>query len=324
VKLMWPGLLWGLLLVPLAIATYVSLNHRQQRRATRFGNPALWPNLVRSHPGWRRHVAPAVLLISLVVLLLGLTRPQRIVQVPREQATVMLAMDFSASMRATDVQPTRLAAARLAAERFIEQFPSRYRLGLVTFNNTATIRTLPTDNRDTVRAALGNVNAEGGTAMGDALHRALEAGGSPPPQPSAPGAPAPVPTPDSDRPPLTILLLSDGFSTEGQAPLVMAQAAQAMEVPVFTVAVGTQTGRTPGGEPAPPDEGTLRRIAELTGGRFFSAPTSEDLQAVYSDLGSKLGLREQLVELTRVPLAVAVLLFLISGAVSVLWFSRFP
>jgi Ca-activated chloride channel homolog len=322
VKFLWPGLLWGLLLVPLAVATYLALHRRRRQQASRFGNPALWPNLLPKHPRWRRHLPAVLLLLSLAALLVGLARPQAIVKVPREEGTVVLTLDSSTSMLATDIQPSRLIAARNTADELIKALPPKYQLGVVTFAGRAVTRTLPTTDRDAVRTALDEVEAGGGTAMGEGLRRALEVGGARPP--SSVGGVAPQPTPDPERPPLAILLLSDGYSTEGQPPLEVAQLAKQLEVPVFTVALGTQTGLGPDGKPAPPDEATLRQVADITGGRFFSAPTSEDLAAVYADLGSKVSKVDEQREITVAPLAAALLLFLAAGGLSLLWFNRFP
>jgi Ca-activated chloride channel family protein len=322
VRFLWPGLLWGLLLVPLAVATYLALHRRRSQQAARFGNPALWPNLLPRHPGWRRHLPAALLLLALTSLLVGLARPQAVVKVPREEGTIVLTLDSSTSMLATDVQPTRLEAARSTADELIKALPPKYQLGVVTFAGRAVTRTLPTTDRQEVRQALAEVEAGGGTAMGEGLRRALEVGGARPPSASA--GVIPEPTPDPERPPLAILLLSDGFSTEGAPPLEVAALAKSLEVPVFTVALGTQTGLGPDGRPAPPDEATLRQVADLTGGRFFTAPTSEDLAAVYADLGSKVSKVDEQREVTAATLAAALVLFLAAGGLSLLWFNRFP
>jgi Ca-activated chloride channel family protein len=295
---------------------------RRVRQAARFGNAALWPNLVPRSPGARRHIPAVLLLLALTALLVGLARPEKVDRVPREEGTVVLTMDSSVSMLATDVSPTRLAAARAAADTLIAQLPPKYRLGLVTFSGVAVTRALPTTNRDEIKDALDEVRAEGGTAIGEGIRRALEVGGARPP---ATTDPLSQPTPPSaDRPPLAILLLSDGYSTEGLPPLQAAQVARDLKVPVFTVAVGTQTGRGPDGRPAPPDEATLRQVAETTGGQFFAAPTSDDLQAVYANLGSKVSTEEKLRELTAWTLGGALVMLLISGALSLVWFNRFP
>jgi Ca-activated chloride channel homolog len=324
-RFLWPGLLWGLLLVPLAVLGYIGLQRRRARLASRWGNPALWPNLIPSTPGARRHIPAALLALALTVLLLGLARPQRVEVVEREEGTVILALDTSVSMLATDIQPTRFAAARAAAALLIGDLPDKYRMGVVTFSGKAVTRTLPTADRSEVRAALDSAAPSGGTAIGDAIQRALEAGGIRSPQTQSPLAPPERDEPGAnDPPPLAILLLSDGYSTEGIAPLQAAQQARELRVPVFTVAVGTQNGLGPDGNPAPPDEATLRQVAETTGAQFFTAPTSEQLQNVYSNLGSQLGKTEELRELTAGAVVIALLLLLAAGGLSLLWFSRFP
>jgi Ca-activated chloride channel homolog len=320
-RFMWPGFLWGLLLVPVAVLAYLGLHRRRVRQAARFGNPAMWPNLIPRNPGGRRHLPAVLVLLALTALLVGLARPQKVDQVPREEGTVVLTMDSSVSMLATDVSPTRLAAARSTAEAFIGALPPRYRMGLVTFNGVAATRSLPTTDRDEIRAALDAVRAEGGTAIGEGIRRALEVGGARPPARTDPLA---QPEPPQDQPPLAILLLSDGYSTEGLPPLEAAQIARDLRVRVFTVAVGTQAGVGPDGRPAPPDEATLRQVAEATGGEFFTAPSSDDLRAVYTDLGSKVSTEEVLRELTAWTLGGALLMFLAGGALALVWFNRFP
>ena len=320
-RFMWPSFLWGLLLVPVAVLAYLGLHRRRLRQAARFGNPALWPNLVPRNPGGRRHIPALLLLLALTALLVGLARPQKVERVPREEGTVVLTMDTSVSMLATDVSPTRLIAARAAADVLIAQLPPKYRLGLVTFSGVAVTRALPTTDREQIRQALDEVKAGGGTAIGEGLRRALEVGGARPPSTTDPLA---QPAPQPDKPPLAILLLSDGYSTEGVPPIQAAEVARDLKVPVFTVAVGTQTGLGPDGRPAPPDEATLRQVAETTGGEFFTAPTSDDLQAVYANLGSKVSTEEQLRELTAYTLGGALVLFLLGGALSLVWFNRLP
>jgi Ca-activated chloride channel family protein len=322
VEFEWPALLWGLLLVPLAVAVYVGLERRRAREATGFGNPALWPNILPRSPGWRRHVPGVLLLFALTALLVSLARPHTVLAVDAEEGTVILAMDTSYSMRATDVQPNRLAAARAAAELLIGALPDGYRLGVVTFAGQAEVGTAPTTDRDMVRTVLDNARAQGGTAIGSAIERSLELGGALP-SPQRPGQPQAIP----DRPPertapLTVLLLSDGYSTEGPPPLSVALLAQQARVPVHTVALGTQSGLGPRGIPAPPDLATLERIADLTGGHFLAAPDAGALREIYAELGSQVSKVDQRQEVTVAGLAAALVLAAAGGAASLVWFRR--
>ncbi len=337
----WPELLWALLLVPLALVMYILAQRRRAQYTVRFTNLDLLANVVTRSPGWRRHVPAVLYLLALAGLILALARPQAITLVPKEQATVMLVVDVSGSMNATDVQPTRLLAAQQAASTFVDELPEKFRVGVVSFSMTAQTLTRPTTDRLAVHDAIDSLHAEGGTAMGDAIDRALDPKRPTTPSTTTPGAPpsqvvppsTATPTPGSKSTPLVILLLSDGASTAGRLkPLEAAQEAHQFGVPVFTIALGTENGVVDvpdeSGQlrriPVPPDEQTLRRVAEATGGRFFKAPNSRDLKSIYHDLGSRIGFVKQKQEVTVVFAAVALLLLVAGGVLSLFWFSRFP
>jgi Ca-activated chloride channel homolog len=330
----WPGLLWTLVLVPVALAAYLLAQRRRSRYTVRFTNLDLLANVVSAKPGWRRHVPPAFYLLALAALLISLARPQALTLVPKEQATIVLVMDVSGSMNATDVQPTRLVASQRAATTFVEQLPEKFRVGIVSFASTAQTLTRPTTDRAAVYEAIASLHAEGATAMGDGIERALDVK-RPPGSSSRAAAPAPDPLDQSsDRePPLVVLLLSDGANTQGRTqPMEAATDAKELGVPVFTIALGTDQGMVDVPDetgtmrriPVPPDELTLQRIAEATGARFFAAPTSRELKDVYRELGSKIGFVKERQEVTVLFSATA-LLFLVAGAtMSLGWFSRFP
>jgi Ca-activated chloride channel homolog len=344
----FPFLLWGLLLVPLAVAAYVLAQRRRSQYAVRFTNLDLLASVVHRSPGWRRHIPAAFYVLALTALLISLARPQAVVPVPREQATVMLVMDVSGSMDATDVEPTRMIAAQQAAGSFLDQLPEGFQVGLVSFSSTAQTLTVPTRDRNTVRHAIDQLRSGGGTAMGDGLARALEyretADTSPTPVPSPTGpafpprqgtSPAPVPgAPESgEQVPFAVVLLSDGANTAGRiSPLQAAQYARDLDVPVFTIALGTQDGTLtmtgPGGRPrvvaVPPDEQTLQQIAEISGGRFFSAPSDDDLRVVYRDLSRHVGFEDEQHEVTALFAGAALALMLAGGTMALLWFNRFP
>jgi Ca-activated chloride channel homolog len=333
----WPGLLWTLLLVPVALAAYLLAQRRRSRYTVRFTNLDLLANVVSAKPGWRRHVPPAFYLLALAALLVSLARPQALALVPKEQATIVLVMDVSGSMNATDVAPTRLVSSQRAAGDFIEQLPEKFRVGIVSFASTAQTLTRPTTDRAAVYDAIESLHAEGATAMGDGIERALDVKRPPTPLTSgAPARPAPVPRAEQgtgDEAPLVVLLLSDGANTQGRTqPMEAADDAKALGVPVFTIALGTDRGMVDVPDetgnlrriPVPPDKLTLQRIAETTGARFFAAPSNSDLKDVYRELGSKIGFVKEEQEVTVV-FAATGLLFLVAGAaMSLVWFSRFP
>jgi Ca-activated chloride channel homolog len=327
-------MLWALLLVPVALAAYLFAQRRRSRYTVRFTNLDLLANVVSGTPGWRRHLPPALYLLALAALLTSLARPQALTLVPKEQATLVLVMDVSGSMNATDVQPTRLVAAQRAASGFVEDLPDKFRVGIVSFASTAQTLTRPTTDRAAVYEAIGSLHAEGATAMGDGIERALDVKRPPTPPPTGPGArPAPSPPSGGSEPPLIVLLLSDGANTQGRTqPMQAAADAKALGVPVFTTALGTEQGMVDVPDetgnlrriPVPPDKLTLQRIADTTGARFFAAPSDGDLKQVYKELGSKIGFVKEQQEVTVV-FAATGLLFLVAGAaMSLVWFSRFP
>jgi Ca-activated chloride channel homolog len=316
----WPGLLWGLLLVPVAVAAYLVAQRRRAGYAVRFTNLDLLANVVARTPRWRRHLPPVLYLLALTALLTSMARPQAVTLVPKEQATVMLVLDVSGSMNATDVQPTRMVAAQQAATTFVGELPGRLRVGVVSFASTAQTLTRPTTDRVAVAEAIASLHAEGATAMGDGIERALDV--KRPPGSEAEG-----------RVPLVVLLLSDGANTQGRVrPMDAAAHARALGVAVFTIALGTEQGMVDvpneTGQlqrvPVPPDELTLRRIAEVTGARFFAAPTDRDLRGIYRELGSRIGFVRQRQEVTVVFAAAGLLLVVAGMALSLAWFSRFP
>jgi Ca-activated chloride channel homolog len=343
VTVQWPSMLWALALVPLALFGYLLAQRRRVRYAVRFTNLDLLANVVSRSPGWRRHLPALLYLLALATLLISLARPQSVVLVPKEQATVVLVMDVSGSMNATDVEPTRLLAAQQAATSFLENLPAKFKVGLVSFSASAQTLTRPTTDRSSIRDAVSSLRAEGGTAMGDAIERGLEAKRPPPPAPadrprdqSPPSTTPPTtvaPEGGAKEPPVVMLLLSDGANTVGRTqPLEAAEHARQLNVPVFTIALGTDEGVVevpdeagqPRRIPVPPDKATLRRVAEVTGGKFFTAPSNRDLKTVYHDLGSRIGFVKERQEVTVVFAAAALLFVVAGGALSLIWFNRFP
>jgi Ca-activated chloride channel homolog len=317
-----PLLLWALLLVPLAALLYVWSQRRRIKYAVRFTNLDLLANIVSASPGRRRHLPPLFALVALAALIVALARPQAVVAVPREQATVVLAMDASASMTAVDVAPTRLDAAKSAASSFLDRLPSRFRVGLVSFASGASVLHQPTEDREVVRSSLEELDAREGTAIGDAILRSVELAPREEEAEQLPG----------DEPLFAVLLLSDGANSAGSDPLFAAQVAREAGVPVYTIALGTEDGTVdlPNrfGElrpfPVPPDPETLQRIAEETGGRFFEAPTDEDLQAVYEEIGSQVATEDEKRELTAAFAGAGALFLVVGAGLSLLWFGRLP
>ena len=345
-----PELLLGLLLIPVAIAFYLWAQRRRSRYAVRFTNLDLLANLTPKRPAWRRHVPPVLYLGAIAALLIGLARPTMVMATPREDATVLLAMDISGSMRATDVSPTRLDAAKAAAISFIDQIPAGIRIGVVSFASEPNTLVSPTTDRAQLKDAINGLTARDGTAMGDALMQVLdiaqaiqaEANAG---EPNASAAPIPSATPDASAAPATgtdrpsgqplvaAILLSDGANSVGTAePLDAAKRAATMGVPIYTIALGTPTGQVTVndqfGQPVtldvPPDTETLKQIAETTGAQAFDAPSAEDLKAVYANLESRVGYTEQTQEVTFALVGAGLILVVIGAGASALWFGRLP
>ena len=341
-----PLLLVGLLVVPVALIVYRLVQRRRSRYAVRFTNVDLLGNLVPRTPAWRRHVPPALYLVAMGALVLALARPSMAVQIPREEATIILTMDVSGSMMATDVSPTRLAAAQQAAGDFVDQLPAGVKVGLVAFSTAPRVVVAPTTDRAAVHQGIANLQARGGTALGDAITTSLEAAGldpasvssdpaaAPSADPSAPASPSPSATPGTTEDPvIATVLLSDGANSTGQMePLPAAEQAAALGVPIYTITLGTADGvvRVPDdlGQMrtlnVPPDTETLAAIAETTGGRAFEAPTASDLAQIYDSLGSRIGYTTEEREVTQWFAAAGLLLVVAGAGLAAHWFNRFP
>lgn len=320
----WPIALVGLLAIPLLLWLYLWNDRRRMASQAEFGNPDLLPNLVTRDPGRLRYLPLVVLLVGLGMMVLGVARPRATVTVPREEATVVLAMDVSRSMKATDVQPTRLDAARVAAKAFLAEVPEKYRVGVVTFATRAAVGVPPTEDRQLVQDALDALAPGEGTAIGDAVVLGVGLGRRGEEQREEQGE-EPIPR--------SILLISDGAQDGGRIePAAAVEEARSKGVPVYTVLVGTPDGVVeedlPGGYRriirVPPSPETLEQLAAGTGGEFFAALNADELRQVYEDLGSRLGEREELREITDVFSAGAAALLLVGGALSAFLFRRVP
>jgi Ca-activated chloride channel homolog len=317
-----PVYLAGLVIVPLAIVLYLALQRRRRAAAAAFASPALLPNVVTGAPGWRRHLPSLLILAALAALVLAVARPERTIAQPKRQATVMLVTDVSGSMTATDVEPDRLTAAQRAARTFVNQVPKTFRIGLVSFNAEAALQLPPTTDRAQIDPVIGALQADGGTAMGDGLQRAVEA---------IQGEQRRQRATSDTRPPAAIVLLSDGKQTSGRAdPLEVARTARRLRIPVYAVALGTPEGEITlrdltGFEqtiPVPPDPETLKEIARTTGGRFFDAPDADQLDSVYESLGTRIGFEEEQQEVTAAFAGGGLLLLVLGGALGLRWFGR--
>ncbi|MEY2514929.1 MAG: Ca-activated chloride channel [bacterium] len=299
-----PLALMCLAALPLVVFAHVDAQRRRRRYPVRFTALSTLAAVAGREPLWRKHLPFALLALSLAALVLSLARPQRTVAVPVERATVVLVTDVSRSMSATDVSPTRLEAARRAAESFLSKVPAELRVGLVSFSDGAVTLRDPTTDHKAVTAALGTLQPQFGTATGAGLQTAiddLKLGGD--------GS--------ARRPPAAIVLLSDGAATDGTAAYDIAVQARRQRVPIYTVALGSDEGTiTLNGQltRVPPDPQALERIASLSGGEAFRAEDSDQLNAVYDRLGSQLGTEPRKREITVMFAGAAFLL--LAGAMA--------
>jgi Ca-activated chloride channel family protein len=307
-----PAFLAALALVPLALLAQAALRRRARRYAVRFpGVPTLAPLLPQVSP-WRRRVPLALFLAALAALALALARPHATVAVPREQASIVLVNDVSRSMLATDVDPSRMEAARDAALRFLTQVPDGTLLGAVAFSEEPHTIEPPTEDKGEIEAMIEGLSADGGTATGDALAAAL----------------ALVDGRGEERVPAAIVMLSDGKATTGRDPLPVARAARRLHVPIHTVALGTGGAviEVPGGGllPVPPDPETMRRIADLSGGRSFEVADADELGSIYEQLGSRVATKNERREVTSAFAAGGLVLLLASAALGLRATARLP
>lgn len=311
-----PGRLWLLLLAAALLAVYVVQARRRSRYVVRFTELDLLASVAPRRPGWRRHVPAGLLLLSLLTLVVGYARPQADVRVPRERATIVVALDVSLSMQAVDVTPTRILAAQRAATSFVEGLPARFNVGLVSFAGTAAVVVAPTQDHAAVVRAVQGLKLEAGTAIGDAVQSSLgavdlvAAGGE--------GTPAP---------PARVVLLSDGTSTVGSPVDTAAAAAKERGVEVSTIAFGTQDGtvEVSGQEiPVPVDREALARLAEQTDGTAYTAESGSALSDVYDDIGSQVGTTTERREVTDRFLGAGLLALAAAAALGMAWGVRVP
>jgi Ca-activated chloride channel family protein len=307
-----PAFLAALALVPLALLAHSASRRRARRYAVRYPAVATLAPLLPRVSSWRRLLPLTLFLASLAMLAVALARPHATVAVPKEQASIVLVTDVSRSMLAEDVDPSRLEAARSAAQRFLQEVPEEARVGAVAFSTDPHTVEPPSDDRGKIEELVDALSADGGTAAGDALAVAVGL----------------VDGPAEDRPPAAILLLSDGETTTGRDPLPVARRAGRLGIPIHTVALGTRTATitTPDGTliPVPPDPEAMRRIAELSGGRAFEVDDADELAGLYEDLGSRVATEEELREVTGAFAAGGIVLLLAAAALGTRATARLP
>ena len=342
---LWPEMLWLFLLVPALVAGYFYLLRRKQQTALRYASLSMVKEALGSGQKSRRHIPPLLFLLALIAMLVAIARPAAVVTLPSQHRTIILAMDVSGSMRATDVQPNRITASQTAAKAFVTDQPSNVRIGVVSFAGTAAVVQMPTQNREDIIAAIDRFQLQRATAIGSGIIVSLatifpDAGidvssliygrnaprGMPLDQagkvekkefkPVAPGSYASA----------AIILLTDGQRTTGPDSIEAARMAADRGVRIFTVGFGTKSGETIGFEGwsmrVRLDEETLKTIASMTRGEYFYAGSATDLKKVYESLNSRFLLEKKDMEISALFAAAAAVAALVSALLSLLWFNR--
>jgi len=336
----WPDLLWGLIALPLLIVLYVWLQRRRKKTTLRYANLGLVREALGKSVAWRRHLPPALLWVAIAALLFAAARPAAVITLPSQQETIVLAIDVSGSMRAADVLPDRMTAAKEAAKAFVADLPRSVRIAVVQFAGTAAVVQAPTLSRDDVVAAIDRFQLQRGTAIGSGIVLSLatlfpDAGidlsqitgqREMPPGPNDKPRPEFKPVPPGSYGSAAIILLTDGQRTTGPDPVEAAKMAADRGVRVYTVGVGTKEGETIGFEGwsmrVRLDEDTLKSIATLTHADYFYAGTADDLKKVYQGLSTRLIVEKKETEITALFAAVGALLVVIAASLSVWWFGR--
>ncbi len=349
---LWPDLLLLLLVLPALILAYVLLLRRKKKAAVRYASLTMVKEAMGGSARLRRHIPPVLFLLALALMLVAIARPTAVVMLPSQHETIILAMDVSGSMRATDVQPNRLTAAQEAAKAFINDLPPRTRAGVVSFAGTAAVVQPPTQNREDAIAAIDRFQLQRGTAVGSGilvslktifpamefdlrsrnprgdqqakatpLDRAGKAG-----KDDKSGKDDAKSVPPGSYASAAIILLTDGQTTMGPDPIESARMAAERGVRVFTVGIGTTKGEMIGAEGwsmrVRLDEASLKTIADVTQGEYFYAGTATDLKKVYATLNSRLVFEQKQTEITALFAAAAALLAVAAAFLSMLWFGR--
>jgi Ca-activated chloride channel family protein len=311
-----PLWLLALVVVVALVGLYVLLQLRRKAYAARFTNVELLGTIVPKRPGWRRHLAFGIVALGLATLVVSLAVPSTEVRVPRERATVVMAVDVSLSMQASDIEPDRFRAMQSAGKEFVDVLPGRINLGLVSFAGTATTLVPPTTDRAAVANAIDNLDLAESTAIGEAIFTSLIA---------IENFQSTVEAGDPEPPPARIVLLSDGQTTVGREDTQAIAAAQDAGVPVSTIAFGTDYGTLDlDGEtvPVPVDRAALEQIAQETGGSYSEAASAEELEQVYADLGSQIGYTTEPQDISPWFVRSGVLIAVLGVVLSLLWTNR--
>jgi Ca-activated chloride channel family protein len=343
VTFLWPTALVFLIAVPVLLGLYIWSQRRRHRYALRYASLSLVKEALGRGPGVKRHIPPALYLIALAFMFTALARPVTVVKVPSQEGTVILAIDVSLSMRATDIKPDRITAAKAAAKAFVLRQGENVKIGIVSFASDASIVQPPTTDHDLVLAAIDRLRLQRSTAIGRAILTSLDAiiesegGGetalpssilTQPQNPNAPQKPTTTAVPGAPKAPASIILLTDGQNNQFPPPLSIIDQAISRGIRVYTIGVGTPSGAVLSLEGrsirTALDETTLKAIAADTDAEYFLATSDSDLKKVYENLTTQLVFRNEKTEVTALFTLVAAMLSIVAGALSLLWFNRLP
>jgi Ca-activated chloride channel family protein len=331
----WPAMLYLLLLLPLVIGVYIVLSRRRQRAAARYGTFGLAQQSQTRSLGARRVIPAFFFLLALITLFVSLARPQTVISVPRVVGTVVLAFDVSGSMAAKDMEPTRMEAAKAAAEAFIQRQPRTVQIGIVAFSDSGLTIQAPTNDQDVLLAAIKRLAPKRGTSLADGVLASLQmiatvgktdthfySNLTPAPTPT------PTPMPKGTYSPAAIILLSDGNNNETPDPQAAAQAAVARGVRIYTVGIGSAVGTNLDINGftihTQLDDTALRQISDLTNGAYYSADNAQDLLKIYQNINTQLVVKPEDTEVTSIFAGAGILFLLIGAAFSLLWLGRMP
>ncbi len=332
----WPAMLFLLLLLPFLALSYIRLQKRRQRTTAHYGNFGL----LNRAPGARRHLPPALFLAGMAIMTMALARPQMVVSVPKVEGTVILAFDVSGSMGAGDLKPTRLDAAKAAARDFILRQPSSVQIGVVAFSDNGFAVQTPTDNQDEILASINRLTPQRGTSLANGILASLNAiavSAGKDSQAQGPllysnltpaPAPTPTPVPKGTYTPAAIILLTDGENNESPDPFATAQTAADRGVRIYTIGIGSAAGADVHINGftihTQLDEATLKQISQITGGAYYNAQSAQDLIKIYDNLDPQLVIKPEKTEVTSIFAGASLLVLLIGGMFSMLWFGHMP
>ena len=332
----WPEMLWLMLAIPLIVFLYVRLQQRRRQLAARYGSLGLVQSAGGRPAGVHRHVPMALFLAGLSILILALARPQAVVSMPRLEGTAILVFDVSGSMAAGDITPTRMDAAKAAAEEFVNHQPLSVLVGVVAFSDNGLSVQVPTNDKEAIFGAINRLAPARGTSLANGILAALktiETAGKAPdthyysnltPEPTS----TPTPVPAGVHLPAVIILLTDGENNQSPDPLLAAREAAEHGVRIYTVGIGSPTGAdlTIDGfiVHTQLNEDMLQQISQVSGGAYYNAQSEADLQNVYRRIDPQWVIKPEDMEITSLFAGASILILLAGGAFSLIWFSRLP